>query len=92
MPSGRLSKRPGELTEPPQDGLPGTSKVKLPRLEKGPEDFSQLVRGKLQSHTRTGQACDRCKVRYRSVGLSMLVLHTEFEALAIFYLACVLCS
>ncbi|KAK7703477.1 hypothetical protein SLS64_009147 [Diaporthe eres] len=59
----RLSKRPGDLAEPPQDSLPGASKVKLPRLERGPEDFSQVVKDKLQSYTRTGQACDRCKVR-----------------------------
>ncbi|KKY30798.1 putative transcription factor [Diaporthe ampelina] len=61
MPSGRLSKRPGELAQTPQDSFPGASKVKLPRLERGPEDFSQVVKDKLQSYTRTGQACDRCK-------------------------------
>ncbi|KAJ0122004.1 hypothetical protein J7T55_002515 [Diaporthe amygdali] len=61
MPSGRLSKRPGDVPEPPQDSFPGASKVKLPRLERGPEDFSQVVKDKLQSYTRTGQACDRCK-------------------------------
>lgn len=38
------------------------SKAKLPRLERGPEDFSLVVKNKLQSYTRTGQACDRCKV------------------------------
>lgn len=65
MPSGRLSKRPGDLGESPQESFPGTSKVKLPRLERGPEDFSQVVKDKLQSYTRTGQACDRCKVRRR---------------------------
>ncbi|KAH8743872.1 hypothetical protein F5883DRAFT_609952 [Diaporthe sp. PMI_573] len=63
MPSGRLSKRPGDLGESPQDSFSGASKVKLPRLERGPEDFSQVVKDKLQSYTRTGQACDRCKVR-----------------------------
>lgn len=68
----RLSKRPGELAEPPQDSLPGASKVKLPRLERGPEDFSQVVKDKLQSYTRTGQACDRCKVRRRCCHCSLL--------------------
>ncbi|KAI3396539.1 hypothetical protein diail_12063 [Diaporthe ilicicola] len=63
MPQGRLSKRPGDLTQVPQDSSPGASKVKLPRLERGPEDFSEVVKDKLQSYTRTGQACDRCKVR-----------------------------
>ncbi|KAF4450940.1 hypothetical protein F53441_6001 [Fusarium austroafricanum] len=38
-------------------------KVKLPRLERGPDDFSSVVKNRLQSYTRTGQACDRCKVR-----------------------------
>ncbi|KAK8034050.1 hypothetical protein PG993_009045 [Apiospora rasikravindrae] len=28
-----------------------------------PNDFSSVVKSKLQSYTRTGQACDRCKVR-----------------------------
>ncbi|KAH8755355.1 hypothetical protein F5883DRAFT_469305 [Diaporthe sp. PMI_573] len=62
MPSVRLGKRPC-LGESGQDSFPGVSKVKLPRLERGPEDFSQVVKDKLQSYTRTGQACDRCKVR-----------------------------
>lgn len=49
--------------EPPQDGSSLASKAKLPRVERGPENFSQVVKNKLQSYTRTGQACDRCKVR-----------------------------
>lgn len=40
-----------------------SSKSKLPRVDRGPEDFSKLVQNKLQTYTRTGQACDRCKVR-----------------------------
>ena len=32
-----------------------------------PEEFSNAVKKKLQSSTRTGQACDRCKVSFRSV-------------------------
>lgn len=47
------------------DGSSGASsntKVKLPRLDRGPEDFSTVVKNRLQSYTRTGQACDRCKV------------------------------
>lgn len=71
----RLSKRPGELGEPPQDSIPGASKVKLPRLERGPEDFSQVVKDKLQSYTRTGQACDRCKVRRRYCHCSLILFH-----------------
>lgn len=71
----RLSKRPGELGEPPQESIPGASKVKLPRLERGPEDFSQVVKDKLQSYTRTGQACDRCKVRRRYCHRSLILFH-----------------
>lgn len=37
---------------------------KQPRLERGPDDFSSVVKNRLQSYTRTGQACDRCKVRH----------------------------
>ncbi|PHH66223.1 hypothetical protein CDD81_7816 [Ophiocordyceps australis] len=37
--------------------------TKLPRTDRGPEDFSSVVKNRLQSYTRTGQACDRCKVR-----------------------------
>ncbi|KAF3342223.1 Activator of stress genes 1 like protein [Verticillium longisporum] len=40
-------------------------KVKLPRVEnrQTQEDFSAQVKNRLNSFTRTGQACDRCKVR-----------------------------
>lgn len=41
----------------------GTPKVKLPRMDRGPGEFSNVVKSRLQSYTRTGQACDRCKVR-----------------------------
>lgn len=37
--------------------------MKLPRADRGSEDFSTMVKERQQSHTRTGQACDRCKVR-----------------------------
>ena len=56
-------KRPSDAADNPSEGSPGP-KVKLPRLERGAEDFSNVVKSKLQSYTRTGQACDRCKVRY----------------------------
>jgi hypothetical protein len=62
---GRPPKRAasnGEDDSPIQ--APG--KVKLPRLERGPEDFSSVVKNRLQSYTRTGQACDRCKVCHES--------------------------
>ncbi|KAH8754827.1 hypothetical protein F5883DRAFT_687778 [Diaporthe sp. PMI_573] len=61
MPSGRLPKRPADLDES-EDNSYGTEKAKLPRL-RGSVDFSQVVKDRLQSYTRTGQACDRCKVR-----------------------------
>lgn len=39
-------------------------KVKLPRIDsKNQEDFSAQVKNRLNQYTRTGQACDRCKVR-----------------------------
>ncbi|KUI57360.1 Activator of stress genes 1 [Cytospora mali] len=61
MPAGCPPKRSSGAMDSPQDGPSPASKVKLPRLERGPEDFSQVVKNKLQSYTRTGQACDRCK-------------------------------
>lgn len=62
MPPGRPPKRPGE---PDVESPDEQSKCKLPRLDRGgaPNDFSSVVKSKLQSYTRTGQACDRCKVR-----------------------------
>lgn len=37
--------------------------MKLARSDRGHEDFSSVVKNRLQSYSRTGQACDRCKVR-----------------------------
>lgn len=68
MPAGRPPKRPpgdGMDALNPLDNHPSSSAAKsskLPRIERGPEDFSSVVKNKLQSYTRTGQACDRCKV------------------------------
>ncbi|KAK4249004.1 fungal-specific transcription factor domain-containing protein [Corynascus novoguineensis] len=62
MPQARPSKRPSDSGDGPADSTPAP-KVKLARLERGPEEFSNVVKSKLQSYTRTGQACDRCKVR-----------------------------
>ncbi|KAK0732355.1 hypothetical protein B0T21DRAFT_313402 [Apiosordaria backusii] len=63
MPPGRPNtlKRASDSTGSDQGD--GASKTKVPRIERGPEDFSSVVKSKLQSYTRTGQACDRCKVR-----------------------------
>ncbi|KAI0377533.1 fungal-specific transcription factor domain-containing protein [Hypomontagnella monticulosa] len=64
MPPGRPPKRPGDAAD--LDFPDGTAKCKLPRLDReraAPNDFSSVVKSKLQSYTRTGQACDRCKVR-----------------------------
>ncbi|KAL0935723.1 transcription factor [Colletotrichum truncatum] len=64
---GRPVKRPadaGDNGTTDGDTPPSAPKVKLPRLEKGgQEDFSSVVKNRLSSYTRTGQACDRCKVR-----------------------------
>ncbi|GAB1309828.1 Transcriptional activator acu-15 [Madurella fahalii] len=62
MPQARPPKRPSDAGDVVTDGA-SAPKVKLARLERGPEDFSNVVKSKLQSYTRTGQACDRCKVR-----------------------------
>lgn len=62
MPAGCPPKRPSDAMESSQEGSSSAPKIKLPRLERGPEEFSQVVKNKLQSYTRTGQACDRCKV------------------------------
>ena len=61
MPQSRLNKRPSDDADMSGDGA-SAQKVKLPRMERGPEDFSTAVKHKLQTYTRTGQACDRCKV------------------------------
>jgi hypothetical protein len=46
--------------QPLGDGAPATKKFKgTPEL---PGDYSDAVRKKYQSASRTGQACDRCKV------------------------------
>lgn len=42
-------------------GEPDNISVKQPKTEH-PEEFSKQVRTKLQGSSRTGQACDRCKV------------------------------
>ncbi|KAJ4286626.1 hypothetical protein N0V88_007915 [Collariella sp. IMI 366227] len=62
MPQARPPKRPSDAGDGSADASSGP-KLKLARLERGPEDFSNVVKTKLQSYTRTGQACDRCKVR-----------------------------
>ncbi|KAI1334593.1 hypothetical protein F5Y15DRAFT_285477 [Xylariaceae sp. FL0016] len=64
MPPGRPPKRPGEPDGADSLSPDGPAKCKLPRIERPPpNDFSSVVKSKLQSYTRTGQACDRCKVR-----------------------------
>lgn len=62
MPGGRPPKRPGDGLDSSLDHSSGPSKPKVPRVEKTQEDFSATVKTKLQSYSRTGQACDRCKV------------------------------
>ncbi|KAM5379371.1 hypothetical protein ACJZ2D_004069 [Fusarium nematophilum] len=63
MPPGRPAKRAASNGD--DDAVPAQApgKVKLPKLERGPDDFSSVVKNRLQSYTRTGQACDRCKVQ-----------------------------
>ncbi|KAF4312441.1 hypothetical protein GTA08_BOTSDO11730 [Botryosphaeria dothidea] len=48
---------------PPSGATPGTT-PKQPKTEhQTADDFSSSVKKKLSASTRTGQACDRCKVR-----------------------------
>ncbi|KAK3693289.1 hypothetical protein B0T22DRAFT_449522 [Podospora appendiculata] len=63
MPQARPLKRPSDADDTSLTDNRMAAKVKLPRLERGPAEFSSVVKSKLQSYTRTGQACDRCKVR-----------------------------
>ncbi|KAI1076207.1 hypothetical protein F5B20DRAFT_557099 [Whalleya microplaca] len=63
MPPGRPPKRPGEPGIDPLNSPGGCKFHKLDRDRPAPNDFSSVVKSKLQSYTRTGQACDRCKVR-----------------------------
>lgn len=56
METSGTNKRPGETDDDPPRKL---SKV-VPSAD---DDFSTSVRKKLSASARTGQACDRCKVR-----------------------------
>lgn len=67
MPPGRPPKRASDGSEGLESDSPSGAKPKQARIERGPEDFSSVVKNKLQSYTRTGQACDRCKVGFNSV-------------------------
>lgn len=56
--SGNWSMMPPKRTA---SGSPSGTAGKV-KTEQKPEDFSNSVKKRLQSSTRTGQACDRCKV------------------------------
>ncbi|CEI68212.1 unnamed protein product [Fusarium venenatum] len=62
-PKSKMPGRPPKRASSGEDDHQAPGKVKQPRLERGPDDFSSVVKNRLQSYTRTGQACDRCKVR-----------------------------
>lgn len=53
-------------------GEPKEAQVKQVKAEH-PEEFSDAVKKRLQSSTRTGQACDRCKVRWDRDGLNFAI-------------------
>jgi len=57
--SANWSKMPPKRTS---SGSPSGTPGKVVKTEQKPEDFSNSVKKRLQSSTRTGQACDRCKV------------------------------
>lgn len=67
----RPGKRSTDGPTPDDPASQAASKLKLPRLERGPDDFSNVVKNRLQSYTRTGQACDRCKVRTPQIAVSI---------------------
>ncbi|KAL8785176.1 MAG: hypothetical protein Q9213_003523 [Squamulea squamosa] len=53
------------LKRPPDDDRPPSrpNKVHKPRVDGSPADYSHDVRKKIISSNRTGQACDRCRIR-----------------------------
>jgi hypothetical protein len=53
--------------------MPGSNKAAKTEYF-GPEDFSNSVKKRLASSTRTGQACDRCKVGNQRIVLVHLCL------------------
>lgn len=71
MPQPRPPKRPNDASDGSADSAAPAPppKAKQARVERGPEEFSNVVKSKLQSYTRTGQACDRCKVSISRVAL-----------------------
>jgi hypothetical protein len=68
-PKSKMPGRPPKRASSGEDDGQAPGKVKQPRLERGPDDFSSVVKNRLQSYTRTGQACDRCKVRHERPNL-----------------------
>jgi len=54
-----------QLEMPKRSGSEGSNGAPPPKTFKAehPEEFSKAVKQKLASSSRTGQACDRCKVR-----------------------------
>jgi hypothetical protein len=56
------NKMPPKRTSSASPSVNTGTPAKVPKIEQKPEDFSNSVKKRLQSSTRTGQACDRCKV------------------------------
>ncbi len=61
----------------PSDSSPSGTSGKLQKTEAKPDDFHNAVKKRLQSSTRTGQACDRCKVCAASMELSTKATRTD---------------
>jgi hypothetical protein len=60
--SGAFGRAACEMAQKrPSPGEANGTPAKVAKAEH-PEEFSNAVKKKLQSSTRTGQACDRCKV------------------------------
>lgn len=60
---GRVVEMPQKRSSPGESNGNPSKQIKTEQ----PEEFSNAVKKKLQSSTRTGQACDRCKVSDRSL-------------------------
>jgi hypothetical protein len=71
--SGHWSRMPPKRTS---SGSPSGTPGKVVKTEQKPEDFSNSVKKRLQSSTRTGQACDRCKVRTLAITKDQLTCYT----------------
>lgn len=88
--SRRAAKRPassmasGQCNSDDDDEAP-SPRAKAARTARSVEDFSGIVKSRLQSYSRTGQACDRCKVSFSGFSFSFLSFFSSFFSLIVFF-------